>query len=513
MPTMKANPAWKVAGGVALILSACTLLAALMTSHFDSAGLTMVYLLGVVVTAIAFGRGAAAAAAILSVAIFDFAFVPPRFTFRVHDAQYLVVFLVMMIVGLVTGTLTARLREQRESARSSERRAAALYRLANELSVRGTRKDVLRSAADRIADVLGVPVLASVPDDHGRLVPAAGSVEIWDHASDRAAAEWAFDNGQPAGALTGIPGGARGVHMPLVAGTHVLGVLSLGDGAPASLVDPERVELLRALSSQAALALERCRLAEETEHVHAEMEAERARSSLLSSVSHDLRTPLAAITGAASSLKDGASLPESARSELAETISEEAERLNRVIGNLLDMTRVDSGSLRVTKEWHSIEEVVGAALTRLETQLEGRAVRVSIPADLPLVPMDDVLFEAVLRNLIENAHKYSPRETPIEVSAVIDGQDLCLEVRDRGVGLEPGDETRVFEKFYRGRSSSAAVGAGLGLAICKGIVEAHGGTIEARNRSGGGAVFTVRLPLGGAPPEIDGESDPQESTT
>jgi len=290
-------------------------------------------------------------------------------------------------------------------------------------------------------------------------------------------------------------------------------VLSLGDGAPASLVDPDRVELLRALSSQAALALERCRLAEESERVRAEVEAERTRSSLLSSVSHDLRTPLAAITGAASSLKDGASLPEAARSGLAETISEEAERLNRVIGNLLDMTRVDSGSLRVAKEWHSIEEVVGAALTRLESQLAGRAVQLSISADLPLVPMDDVLFEAVVRNLMENAHKYSPRETPIEVSAVIDGSELRLEVRDRGVGLEPGDEKRVFEKFYRGKSSSAAAGAGLGLAICKGIVEAHGGTISAGNRSGGGAVFTVRLPLGGTPPEIDGEPEEREAET
>jgi two-component system sensor histidine kinase KdpD len=508
---MKSTPAWKVAVGVLSILAACTLIAAIMTPHFDSAGLTMVFLLGVVVTAIAFGRGAAAASAILGVAIFDFAFVPPQFTFRVHDAQYLVVFAVMLIVGLVTGTLTASLREQRESARSSERRAAALYRLANELSIRSTTRDVLRSAADRVADALGVPVLASAPGLHGALVPEAGTPEVLDRASDRAAAEWAFANGQTAGALTGIPVGARGVHIPLVAGTRVLGVLSLDEGAASSLADPERGELLRALSSQTALALERCRLAEDAERVRMEIDAERTRSSLLSSVSHDLRTPLAAITGAASSLREGGSLSEAARADLAETISEEAERLNRLIGNLLDMTRVESGALRVAKEWHSVEEVVGAALTRLETQLAGRTVRLSLPADLPLVPMDDVLLEAVVRNLVENAHKYSPREAPIDVAACREGEVLRLEVLDRGFGLEPGEERRVFEKFYRGKPALASPGVGLGLAICRGIAEAHGGSIEAANRSGGGAAFTVRIPIDGTPPGIE-EDDAEETS-
>jgi two-component system sensor histidine kinase KdpD len=503
---MKSRAKWKTHGGVLLILAACTCLAELMRSHFDSAGLTMVYLLGVVFIAIAFGRGPAVVAAVLSVAIFDFAFVPPRFTFRVSDTQYLVVFAVMLAVAVITGTLTARLREQREAARQSERRTAALYRLTHDLAVRSGAREVYQAAVDRIAELFGVPVAISVAGDRNALMVVAGDASVIELRPDHAAAEWAYANGQPAGILSRIPADAQGIHMPLVAGARILGVLSLGRIEAASLDDPERWELLRALSSQTALAMERCRLAEEAERVRADAEAERTRSVLLSSVSHDLRTPLAAITGAASSLSsEGDSLPAAARRELSETISDEAARLNRLIGNLLDMTRVDSGTLRVRKEWHSIEEIVGAALTWLEAPLVGRAVRVSLPANLPLVPTDDVLLEAVVRNLVENAHKYSPTEAPIEITGMIEGAAFRLDVADRGAGLPPGEERRVFDKFYRGESSRAQPGAGLGLAISKGIVEAHGGLIEAANRSGGGAVFTLRLPLEGTPPPVEDE--------
>lgn len=504
---MKPIPGWKVAGGVLSILAACTLLAALMTPHFDSAGLTMVYLLGVVVTAIAFGRVAAVAAAILSVAIFDFAFVPPRFTFRVHDAQYLVVFAVMLAVALVTGTLTSRLREQREAARASERRTAALYRLSHDLAVRSTTGDVLRAAVKLIGDVAGAPVAAMIPDGAGTLRVAAGAERVIAEDGDRAAAEWAFANGQVAGALSRIPPNARGIHLPLLAGTRILGVLSLIPPSPDTWDPPESMELLRALTAQTALAVERCRLDEEAQRAQRSADLERMRSALLSSVSHDLRTPLAAITGAASGLRSDR-LSEAARRDLADAIAEEAERLNRLIANLLDMTRLESGTPRVTKEWHSIEEVVGAALTRLEPELDGRPVRLTFPRDLPLVPMDDALFETVMRNLIENANKYSPPGAEIEVSAVLEELALRLDIADRGPGLDAGEEQRVFEKFYRGKPASGRSGSGLGLAIAKGIVEAHGGTIEAVNRGGGGARFRVRIPLEGPPPDVayDGES-------
>ncbi|MGE5178440.1 MAG: DUF4118 domain-containing protein [Bacteroidota bacterium] len=501
---MNPRPRLPAAAGVPLILAVCTLLSALMRPHFDSAGLTMVYLLGVVVAAMAFGRGAAVVASVLSVAIFDFAFVPPRFTFRVSDAQYLVVFGVMLAVGVVTGTLTARLREQREESRMRERRTAALYRLTHDLAVRGTVSEVLQALVDRAVELFGGCVAALVPGADGALAAAAGDPRAIEASPERAAAEWAFANGQPAGSASGIPAGAAGAHVPLIAGVNVLGVLSIAP--PLSNEASRSGDLLRALSSQAALAMERCRLAEEGQRIREQIEVERTRSALLSSVSHDLRTPLAAIVGAATSLRSsGDSLPGDARSELAQTISEEADRLDRLIGNLLDMTRVESGRLRVVKQWHSVEEVVGAALTRLEGSLGGRPVRVALPPDLPLVPMDDVLLEAVVRNLVENAHKYSGPEQPIEIAAAIEGRSLKLEVADRGPGLRPGDERRVFEKFYRGSQARTAPGVGLGLAICQGVVEAHGGSIVAGNRPGGGSVFTVRLPLEGAPPRVDAE--------
>jgi two-component system sensor histidine kinase KdpD len=504
---MKSAAGWKVYGGVLLILGACTALAGLMRPHFDSAGLTMVYLLGVVVIATAFGRAPAVVAAVLSVATFDFAFVPPRFTFRVSDAQYLVVLAVMLAVAVITGTLTARLRDQREAARQGERRTAALYRLTHDLAVRSGAREVLQAAVDRIAEMFGTSVAASVAvGDRNTLEIMVGDASVLEAPPDRAAAEWAYANGQPAGILSRIPADAQGVHVPLVAGARTLGVISLGRIDPKSLDQPERWELLRALSGQTALAMERCRLAEDAERARGDVEAERMRSALLSSISHDLRTPLAAITGAASSLRsEGDSLPAAARRELSEAISEEAARLNRVIGNLLDMTRVESGTLRVKKEWHSVEEIVGAALARLEPQLAGREVRVSLPADLPLVPTDDVLLETVVRNLVENAAKYSPSQSPLEVVGMIEGEALRLDVADRGAGLVPGEERRVFEKFYRGEASRALQGVGLGLAIVKGIVEAHEGSIEAVNRSGGGTVFTVRIPLDGTPPPFEGD--------
>jgi two-component system, OmpR family, sensor histidine kinase KdpD len=505
----RTRPGWAGYAGTTAVVAACTVIAELMQRRFDLSNLTMVYLLGVVVSSIAFGRGPAMFAALLSVAAFDFAFVPPRFTFRVDDTQYLVTFVVMLLVAIVIGTLTARVRHQLEEAREGERRTAALYRLSHDLAVRSTAADVMAAAAARIAEVLEARVTVLLPDAEGRLrmtdADAAGGIE-----SD--AAQWAYENGEIAGAGTPVLHTARGVYAPLRVATHDIGVLAAHAGDPRRFHDAGRRQLLRALASQTALALERCRLAGEAETARTQAEAERTRSALLSSVSHDLRTPLAAITGAASSLRDGASvLSEATRRELAETISEEGQRLNRLIGNLLETTRLESGAIRARKDWHSVEEVVGAALGRLDASLGDRPLHLEIPDDLPLVPLDDVLIEQVICNLAENAHKYAPAGRPIEVSAAIEGHRLRLEVADRGPGLAPGEEHRVFDKFYRGVARAERPGFGLGLAICRGMVEAHGGTITAANRPGGGAVFTVRLPLEGAPPPVEAELDDPRS--
>lgn len=497
------------AGALGTVAGA-TLLAAFLHRHSESSDLTMVYLLAVVISAIAFGRGPAIVAALVSVLVFNFMFVPPRFTFHVADTRYLVTFAVMFVVAVITGTLTAMLREQRERALLRERRIASLHRLSHDLALRSTSSEVLEAAVARVGEMPGIQAAAALPDDAGRIQWVTGDPSILGSEEERSAAAKAMLQGRMAPATHG-GAGRETVHLPLVAGTRVNGVLSLR-ATPQTFVDPERMEMIRAFSNLTALAIERCRLADDARKVQTQVATERARSALLSSVSHDLRTPLAGIMGAASTLRDAqGAIENGARRELADTIFDQAERLNRLIGNLLEMTRLESGTLRVKKEWHSVEEVVGSSLTRLGPDLADREVQVSLASDLPLVPMDDVLFEQVVRNLIENAHKYSPPGHPITIGGSVEGEMLRLDVADRGEGLETGEPERVFEKFYRGARATARPGAGLGLAICRGIVEAHGGTIVASPRSGGGSIFTVRLPLGGPPPVIEGEPLAAES--
>jgi two-component system sensor histidine kinase KdpD len=275
-----------------------------------------------------------------------------------------------------------------------------------------------------------------------------------------------------------------------------MGVMGILPGGDHRVSTPDQLQLLEVFANQTALAIERTRSQHAAEAARMQMQTEEMRSSLLSAVSHDLRTPLASITGAASTLRSqGERLPPEVRKELLDSIAEEAERLSRLVSNLLDMTRLESG-VELRRDLYPLEEIVGAALQRTECQLAGRRVTTQLPDSLPLVFVDDVLLGQVVLNLLENAVKYSPAETPIEISAEAEPDTITLEVRDRGPGFVPGEEQRVFEKFYRGKPQGAARGAGLGLAICRAIVEAHQGTIEAFNRDGGGAVLRTRLPLG-----------------
>jgi two-component system sensor histidine kinase KdpD len=279
------------------------------------------------------------------------------------------------------------------------------------------------------------------------------------------------------------------------------------------VAEPDQRHLLETFADQTALALERARLAEEAQHATVHAETERLRSALLSAVSHDLRTPLATITGATSTLMaSDRRLDEATREELLAVAHEEAERLNRLVANLLDITRLEAGAVQVRKEWHPLEEIVGAALTRLERRLADRPVTTQIPADLPLVPLDGVLMEQMLLNLLDNALRHTPPRTPIEIAAALDDDHVSLEVADRGPGVPAGDEARVFDRFYRGRPGVAEGGVGLGLTVCRGIVEAHGGRIEAVNRPGGGVAFRVTLPLGEKPPVIPTEEGADDAS-
>lgn len=486
------------------VVGACTALAALMDHDFERANLTMVYLLGVVVTAMAFGRGPAITAAIASVATFDFVFVPPRWTFRVSDAQYLVTFAVMLIVAVVIGTLTARLREESERAHERERRAAGLQRLGAALSRGEGAIPMLVTAASVVSELVGSRVVFLVRDDGGALRPVAGATELLSDPDENAAARQASETMLPVGAFGNENAAGGLIHLPLVVGVGCLGVLAIESPRTRPAAIP--MDFLRALSAQTALALERARLAREADRARVQADTERARSAVLSSVSHDLRTPLAAITGAATSLaEESGGLPAEDQRLLAQTIAEEAQRLDRQIENLLDMTRVVSGPLPLDRDWHSIEELVGSALRRLGRGLAARAIRVDIADGLPLVHLDSALFEVVIANLVENAHKYSPPDTLIEISAAVAEGSLRLDVVDRGPGLLPGEEERIFEKFHRGARSTGTPGSGLGLPIARGVVEAHGGRLEAATRPDGGARFTMWLPLLGAPPDVSAE--------
>jgi two-component system sensor histidine kinase KdpD len=436
-------------------------------------------------------------AAVLSVAAFDFFFVPPHLTFAVSDSQYVVTFAVMLAVSLVISTLAAQVRAQADAARRREQRTQVLYAMSRDLAAARTVEEIALVASRHVSDVFGGPAGAFVPGPDGGLrvaspaAPAEGSREA-------AVAQWAFDHGKPAGLGTDTLPGASAVYLPLLGTQAVLGVVGVRPDPDVLPLRPDQFDVLEALARQAASGLERVRLAEEAQRARLAVESERLRSTLLSSVSHDLRTPLATITGAASSLLRDVSLGAEARRELEAAIFEEAGRLNRLVTNLLDMTRLESGSVQLTRDWHSVEELVGAALRRLEPLLGGRVVRVKVPESLPLVPVDGVLIEQALVNLIENALKYTEPRSPIDVTAEPADGSVVVEVADEGPGLPAGAEEQVFEKFYR--AAPGKRGFGLGLPICRAIMAAHGGRIWAERRDPRGTRFRFTLPLGETPP-------------
>jgi two-component system, OmpR family, sensor histidine kinase KdpD len=495
----RATPSdWAPYGWSTAVVVLATGAAWLTLPFFELANLVMVYLLGLVVVATRYGRGPSLVASILSVAALDFFFVPPVFTFAVSDVRYLFTFVVMLVVGLVTSSLAARIRTQAEAARLREQRTAALYALSRELaSTRGVDQ-LLTIAMRHISEVFRSQVAVLLPGAGGVLVCADGGQFALD-ANELGVGKWVHEHHQPAGLGTSTLPGAAALYLPLQAPRGPVGVLGIRPADPHSLDAPDQLHQLETFANQTALAIERAQLADEAQQTQVRMETERLRNSLLSSVSHDLRTPLATITGAATTiLENGAKLDDRTRRGLLESVREEAERLNRLVQNLLEMTRLESGALQLRKEWHPLEEVIGAALGRLAKELADRRVETRVPPDLPLVPIDDVLVEQVLVNLLDNAVKYTPGGSPIRIMATSSGEAITVEVADRGPGLPRGEEDRVFEKFYRGVPGGR--GAGLGLAICQGIVKAHGGNIWAQNLPEGGVAFLFTLPLAGKPP-------------
>jgi two-component system sensor histidine kinase KdpD len=484
------------------IIAGFSVLAALAFRFLSVTDVAMVYLLGVGLVATRYGRGPSVMAALLSIAVFDFFFVPPFHTFAVSEIRYLLTFGVMLSIALVISALTLRIRAQAETARERERHTAALYAMSRDLAATRGRGGVALAASRQLEGTFGAPVQILLPDGAGRLeIPVGVPPAFPMDEKERSVAQWVFERGQAAGAGTETLPASQALYVPLPGSGGTIGVAGLRASDPKRLRDPGLRRLLEALAGQAALAIERVLLAERAQKEQVEAEAERLRTALLSSLSHDMRTPLGAITGAASSLlEDRGALPEPARRDLLQAILEESQRMNRLIGNLLDMIRVETGALEVQKDWQPLEEVVGVALIRLEERLREHPVRVQLPPDLPLALLDGLLIEQVFVNLLENAVKYTPPGTPIEISAAAGDDAIVVDVADRGPGLPTGEERRVFEKFYRLPGAVTAGGVGLGLTICRGIITAHGGRIWAENRPGGGAVFHFTLPRGGRPP-------------
>jgi len=493
---LKPTSPWPAYARALATVAACTLLAAGLWPAFAEANLVMVYLLGVVYVARFGGRGPSILAAVLSVAAFDFFFVAPHLTFTVSDTQYVVTFAVMLVVGLVISAQTVRLRLQAEAARARERRTAALYALSRDLATTRGLDNLLGAAIRHIHSVFDSEVALLLPGDGDLGVRAAEPPSFAVGTDDAGVARWAFGRGRPAGLGTDTLPGASALYLPLRTAQRTIGVLALRPRHVADIQAPERRHFLETFASLVALAIERAHLADESQRARVAAEAERVRGTLLGAVSHDLRTPLTAITGSADALlADGDRLDPRTRRDLLQAIRDEGERLNRLVGNLLDMTRLEAERMPIRSERQSLEEVIGAAFQRMEPFLAGRAVTTRIPDDLPLVVFDPMLVEQVVINLLENAVKHTGPATPIEVSAAVGDGEVVVEVADRGPGIPLGDEARIFEKFYRGSHPPAARGAGLGLAICRAIVEAHGGRAWAENRPGGGAVFRFSLPL------------------
>jgi two-component system sensor histidine kinase KdpD len=483
-----------------------TAVAWLMFPYFAPANLIMMYLMAVIVVAIRCGRGPSVLASVLSVAFFDFFFVPPYFTFAVSDAQYFLTFGVMLMVALVISNLAVRIRRQAEMARDRERRTGVLYAMSRDLATHRGTSVLAQFAAKHLREVFDAQVAIFLADADKRVQLQRGEGLYFEFdPKESGVAQWVFDHHERAGLGTDTLPGASALYMPLVGSAGAIGVVAVRPTDASRLLDPDQLHLLESLVNQTALAIERTRLSEEAQKAHVRVETERMRNAILSSVSHDLRTPLATITGAASSLaEERGELDPTARRELSRSIYREADRLDRLLKNLLDMMRIEAGAVQLTKEWHPLDEVVGPALARLEGRLRDHTVNTAFPADLPLVLVDGVLLEQVVVNLVENAAKYAPPGSAIDLSASASDREVIVEVADRGPGIPSGEEARIFDKFYRARPAREG-GVGLGLTICRGIIEAHGGRIWAENRSGGGALFRFSIPLTAQQPPVETE--------
>lgn len=482
---------------VAVLLCALiTFIANQWLPDFDAANLVMIYLLGVVIVALFYGRWPSVLATVINVVSFDLFFIAPRGTLAVSDVQYVLTFAVMLAVGLLIGNLTAGVRYQARIARYREQRTRHLYEMSKALAVGRTPQDIAHTSQQFIHSTFHARSLILSPDREGALRPLTpvSGMTPWDEAIAR----WSFDKGQPAGAGTDTLPGVPYLILPL----QHQGVAIVEPSNLRQLMIPEQQRLLETFTLLVANALERLALTASEEQARLASERESIRNSLLAALSHDLRTPLTVLFGQSEILTLDLAAEGSRHAPQASEIRQHVLNTTRLVNNLLDMARIQSGGFNLKKEWLTLEEVIGSALKTLEPGLGGRHIALDMPDPLALIHVDGPLFERVLINLLENAGKYAGRRAQIGIHASVTPEQLQLEVWDTGPGIPAGQEQAIFDKFARGNKESAIPGVGLGLAICQAIVEVHGGTITAHNRPEGGARFCVTLPRD-TPPELN----------
>jgi two-component system sensor histidine kinase KdpD len=482
---------------IVITTAACaltTVIAAWLFRFFDASNLVALFMFTVVVVSLRLGRAAAIWAALLSVACFDFFFIPPLLSFAMSDTQYLFTFALILVIALVVSEIGSRLQADARNARIGERRQATVARVARDLSGALKTEHIVAICEETIAPLFEAKVALILPDSSGSLlaVNAGGFANL-------SIAQWTHDYVQRAGRGTNIFGAAEALYLPLKAPMRCRGVLAIQSEEWSLLEEPDNKRLLEACCSSIALALERMHFADVAQDALVRMEGERLRNSLLSAVSHDLRTPLTAIRGLAETLERATDLPAGDRNEMASAIRHQAEELQRMVTNLLDLARMQAAGVRLNRELHSLDEIVGSALSKLGPVLSRHHLRTDVPADLPMLDVDASMIERVLVNILDNALKYTPPGGKIVIGAKAVGDSMYCFVEDDGPGLPPGDSEQLFEPFVRGQKESAISGVGLGLALCRSIIGAHGGTIRAEAARLSGTRFEIRLPLGSPP--------------
>ena len=456
--------------------------------------------------AVRFGLWPSLLASIASTLCYNFFFTEPYYTFAIADPKNVLAVIFFTLVAIIVSNVAARARVQAVAAMARARTTELLYAFSRKLAAVGTLDDVLWATAYQIALMLKVRVVLLLSEKESIAVKSGYPPEDRLADADFAAAKWAWDNKRPAGRGSDTLPGAKWLFLPMRTGRGAIGVIGIESERPGPLLTPDERRLLDALIDQSALAIERVRLVEGLDQVKRTVETDRLRSALLTSISHDLRTPLASVLGAAGTLRDlWSRLSDAEKSELLATVIDESERLNRFIANLLDMTKLESGAIVPNAAPQDLGEIVGSALRRAEKILAGHRTELELAGDLPMLALDAVLFEQVLFNLLDNASKYAPAGSTIRIRSWREGRTACLQILDEGEGIPPAELEHIFDKFHRvEKGDRVRPGTGLGLAISRGFVEAMGGTITASNRSDRtGAAFTIRLPIPAAAQELD----------